>query len=54
MKRQRKMFTAALISAAVLAVTLLAWALTAWAGQWTHQSLPSVFFGSGYDLALRY
>ena len=54
MKRQRKIFTAALISAAVLSVTILAEALTAWAGQWTHQSPPSEFFGSSYDEALWY
>ena len=54
MKKQRKMLMTALISSAVLSVTVLAGALTTWAGEWTHQSPPSEFFGSSYDEALWY
>ena len=54
MKKQRKMFLTALVSAAVLSVTVLAGALTAWAGEWTHTSPPSEFFGSSYDESLWY
>ena len=54
MKKQRKMFLTALVSAAVLSVTILAGALTAWAGEWTHTSPPSEFFGSSYDESLWY